>query len=116
MILVRTMLLILLIKMKLFWSEGWQAYKERRLKINKSVNIIFHNLRPMDFGSRISESKDYMSVGLRENYNSNSISSKYSTPTQIVDELRKKYDTPTRRDKDMPTKSLLDRSQIHQDL
>jgi len=70
----------------------------------------------MDFGSRIIESKEYSSVALRENYNSNNIS-KYSTPTQIVDELRKKYDTPTRRElKDLQSKSIADKSQIHQDL
>lgn len=51
----------------------------------------------MDFGSKISESKEYTSNVLRENYNSNN-SSKFSTPSQIVDEIRKKYDTPTRRE------------------
>lgn len=51
----------------------------------------------MDFGSKVFESKEYSSNVLRENYSSNN-SSKFSTPSQIVDELRKKYDTPTRKD------------------
>lgn len=47
----------------------------------------------MDFGSKVCESKEYSSTVLRENYNSNN-SSKFSTPSQIVDELRKNMTLP----------------------
>jgi hypothetical protein len=38
-----------------------------------------------------------MSTALRENSNSNNISKPLTSSSQILDELRKKYDTPTRR-------------------